>query len=543
MEWKNRKQALPNTKEDSFIICCSRFGICLLIWLLLSTTGCAEQQRVTVTEIPNIPRSTLPFKRGIGYWPTNYDDAFQKQVFSIFKRGAQIACIQIDDWQDRDENKRKHDILASWLDHARKEGLQTYIAVEPFNGDRSAVRLPKGWKGPAPNVGDRKWQALFQSYILDLVKRQRPNYLNMAVEANMYYRHHPEDWDNFRSFFHNLYREVKAVSPATRVFSSYQYEVLRGAFAGQTFASQWELFGRKELQQDLVGITSYPNFLKSPYDADAVPADYFHDLKGRTELPLFIAEVGFYSSGDVRPASTPDNQARFIRRLPNLFSGLNVEAVCWINMTDLPDIPALAPLKKILPQFFSLGLFDDRLRVKPAWEAWLTMKPGPVAPVSSREQKVTKEQVASTINLDGIIGIGSTLSTEVQGVAGAQELVWRYRFSTNPLAMLVHPSVSIPKAAQGIQLRLWSRQPTTVAIVLEESAGARYEARLTISEGAANTNKLLWQNFTLQKETRDDNNRLDIGKVTKLVLLDLSGFLGKKGENELRINSLQLTTP
>ena len=544
MEWNNRKQDLPNTIRGCFTFCCSLIGIYLLIGLLLSTTGCAEQQPVTVDKIPNIPRSTLPFKRGIGYWPTNYGDTFQQQVFSILKRGAQIACIQLDDWQDPDENRRKHDIIAAWLNRARKEGLQTYIAVEPFNGDRSAVRLPKGWKGAAPNVGDRQWQALFQSYILDLVNRYRPDYLNMAVEANMYYRHHPEDWENFRSFFYNLYREVKAVSPTTRVFSSYQYEVLRGAFAGQTFASQWELFGGKALQQDLVGISSYPYFLKPPYDADAVPGDYFHDLKGRTKLPLFIAEVGFYSAGDVRPASTRDNQARFIRRLPNLFSDLNVEAVCWISITDLPDIPALAPLKKILPQFFSFGLFDDRLRVKPAWEAWLTMNSGPVARVSSPQQKLSAEQVASTINLNGFLGIGSsTLSTEVQGTAGAQELVWRYRFSTNPLAMLVHPSVSLPTAVQGIEVRLWSRQQTTVALVIEESAGARYEARLTLSARGANTNRLLWQNFTVQKETRDNNGRLDLDQVTKLILIDLSGFLGKKGENELRINSLQLITP
>lgn len=532
----------PNTLRGYFTFCCSRAGLYLSIFLLLSTSGCAQQQPVTASDIPMIPRSTLPFKRSIGYWPANYDAAYQDQVFTLLKRGAQIACIQIDNWQDPDDNKRKHEVLINWLDRAKKEGLQTYIAIEPFNGDRSAVRLPKGWKGSAPNVGDRKWQEKYQRYILDLVKRQRPDYLNIAVEANMYYRHHPEDWENFRVFFNTLYRDIKVASPATRVFSSYQFEVLRGDFVGQKHSSQWELFGIKALQQDLVGITSYPHFLKPPYDADSVPADYFHDLKDKTKLPLFIAEVGFYSAGDVRPVSTQENQARFIRRLPNLLSDLNVEVVSWISITDLPDIPALAPLKKILPQFFSLGLFDDRLRVKPAWEAWLTMKPGSETRGSQPEQKVSKKQAASMITLDGIIGIGSTLSTKLQEFSGAKELIWRYRFSTNPLAMLVHPSVTFPEIAQGIEARLGSREPTTVAVVLEDSGGARYEARLTLSAGAAKTYRMMWKDFSLQKETRG-NSKLDHTKVTKLVFLDLSGFLQKKGENELRINSLQLVVP
>ncbi len=540
MERKVRERAMPGTGN--------RIGTCLVACLLLLAFGCAQPRVVTAAETPNVQRSTLPFKRCIGYWPTSYDDAYQRQAFGILKSGAQIACIQIDDWADPDDNKQKKQVLDAWLDRARKEGMQTYIAIEPFNGDRTAVRLPKGWKGPAPNVGDKKWQELYRSYILGLVKRHRPDYLNPAVESNMYYGNHPEDWENFRAFFSSLYREVKAVNAATRVFSSYQYEVLRGEFAGKKSSPQWELFDRKALQQDLVSITTYPNFLKPPYDADGVPADYFQDLKGRSKLPLFVAEVGFYSGGDIRPASTPNNQARFIRRLPDLFAGLNVDTVCWINIADLPDIPALAPLKKILPQFFSLGLFDDRLKAKPSWDAWMTMKSGATGKASPLLKKVSAGQAAQAappaqaapaIDLAAFLGLGSTLSADVKGSAGAQELVWRYRFSTDPLAMLVHPSVSLPKTAQGLDVRLRSQQQTTVAVVLEESGGARYEARLTLPAGTDGAHRLPWENFTLQKETRDKDNRLDVDQVTKMVLLDLSGFFGKKGENEIRINGLQ----
>jgi hypothetical protein len=151
--------------------------------------------------------------------------------------------------------------------------------------------------------------------------------------------------------------------------------VLQGAFAGGKTSSQWELLAEKAPDQDLVAISSYPKFLNPPYEANLLPRDYFDPLAARSNLPIFIAEIGWYSSEDVKPASSPDNQAALVARLPELCAGKNIEAVCWISLCDLKHLPQLKQLEKSLPQFFSLALHDDQLNPKPAWRAWQALHP------------------------------------------------------------------------------------------------------------------------------------------------------------------------
>ena len=93
----------------------------------------------------------------------------------------------------------------------------------------------------------------------------------------------------------------------------------------------------------------------------------------KSNRPVFFAEIGWYSSGEVQSSSSGEKQAAFIRRLPEFLGGLEVEAVCWISLCDLKQLPELKALEQKLPQFFSLALLDSGLRPKPAWEAWLSL--------------------------------------------------------------------------------------------------------------------------------------------------------------------------
>ncbi|MEW6620363.1 MAG: hypothetical protein AB1422_13685 [bacterium] len=481
---------------------------------------------------------TIPFKRGIGYWPTDCSKSFIDRIFPYLQQGAEISLVQIHDWYEIEDNelKEKRKVIDDWLERAEKAGLLKYVAIEPFNGDRSALRIPSNWKGALPTLMNSQWKAAFRNYVLKIVDKHKPQYLNLAVEVNMYYQHHPEDYGNFRDMFNSLCKEIKQISPDTKVFCSYQYELLIGQFAGQKGKPQWELLGEKAVEQDMLGISSYPLFLHKPYDPQTISKEYYQPLKEKNKLPIFFAELGFYSSPDVEPPSSPEKQAEFIRRVPSLLNGLNVKGVCWVSLYDIPDIPVLSELKKVAPQFFSLALLDDKLNPKPAWNVWKSMHP--------EEKEVTKEVTQPSLNtmgeipLEGFVGIGTSKSVRQEH---GKPLEWSYNIKANQFAMLIKQQPNINKSSSGLLLHLHTEQPTHIAIILEEDSGARYEYRMQIYSGPGQTYPVSWRNFTLQDGTKDSNNILDIQQVNKIAFLDISGFTGKQGSNRLRLEKIELS--
>ncbi|MEW6606564.1 MAG: hypothetical protein AB1414_03785 [bacterium] len=534
------------TKEGKKTRCKKGFGYrmvivrnCLitLVGLLMSVglASCKETSLSKSKEIPSEESSiTIPFNRGIGYWPIDYSKSFQDHIFPRLKEGAEIVVVQIEDWYQSEEKgvKEKQQVRDDWLERAEKAGLIKYIAIEPFNGDRSALRIPSNWKGSPPTLANSQWNTAFRDYVLKIVGKHKPQYLNIAVEANMYYQHHPEDYDNFRDMFNVLYKQIKQISPDTKIFCSYQYELLTGQFTGQKQKPQWELLGEKAIEQDMLGISSYPIFLHKAYDPQTISKEYYYPLKGKSKLPIFFAELGFYSSPHVEPRSSPEKQAEFIRRIPSLLEGLNVESVCWVSLHDLPDIPALSGLKKVAPQFFSLGFLDEKLNPKPAWNIWKSMLP--------EEKEVTQVSLNTMgeIPLESFVGIGtSKLVRQEQG----KPLEWSYNIKANQLAMLIKQQPNINKNSNGLILHLRTEQTTHIAIILEEDSGARYEYRMQIYSGPGQTYSVSWRNFTLQDGSKDPNNILDIQQINKIAFLDISGFTGKQGSNCLWIEKIELS--
>ncbi len=311
------------------------------------------------------------FMRGVGFWPTDGAESYLNTAFGYLVKGTDIACVQRSEPFEEVTKDFAPIVHDWWLKRARAAGLKTCISFELFDGDRSGLRVPKDWTGAKPGLSNTAWQAAYRTLVLDTTKRYAPDYFNIAVEANMHYRYHPEDWETFRVFFASLRREIKELSPGTKVFCSYQFEILRGRFTGENSTPQWELLREKAVEQDVLALSSYPLFRDGTYKVEQLADDYFQSLsKYAAGLPLFFAELGWYSASDVRPESSPEGQAAFIAQIPELLQGLDVEAVCWISLCDLRRIPALKPLEDSFPQFFSLGLLDSELKPKPGWAAW-----------------------------------------------------------------------------------------------------------------------------------------------------------------------------
>ncbi|GAB4453883.1 MAG: hypothetical protein OHK0029_07570 [Armatimonadaceae bacterium] len=96
---------------------------------------------------------------------------------------------------------------------------------------------------------------------------------------------------------------------------------------------------------------------------------------------------------------------------------------------------------------------------------------------------------------------------------------------------------------QRLQLTLTSEKPTTVAVQVEERGGGKYNAVLDVPGGKTPKEFVVsFADFTPADDSKDDNNKLDLGEVHQVVLVDISGLLGsakEAGENTLFINGLR----
>jgi hypothetical protein len=112
-----------------------------------------------------------------------------------------------------------------------------------------------------------------------------------------------------------------------------------------------------------IGLSSYP-YLAGFAEPEDLPLDYYSRL---TTLPELVVEGG-WASTTVGVSSSPQKQARYIRRQVQLLEQARAVAVFQLTFTDLD--PAYFPPGTILPLFATLGLVDVNLAPKPALAPW-----------------------------------------------------------------------------------------------------------------------------------------------------------------------------
>jgi hypothetical protein len=163
---------------------------------------------------------------------------------------------------------------------------------------------------------------------------------------------------HFASVYKEAYREVRRVSPDTKVFVSFQWEWMRILDAREPLkikehSKVLDIF-RPEL--DVVGLTTYPSpFHKTP--AEMVP-DYYSWVyrHARKSDEILLMEVGWPTRG----SGSESEQLAYIRRLPALLEQINVSVVAWALLHDieLPEFDA---------DLNSVGLITGSGRKKPGF--------------------------------------------------------------------------------------------------------------------------------------------------------------------------------
>ena len=247
------------------------------------------------------PFESRDVPKGFILWPINPDPQYSNALFQKAGEGMNIIGVQKGNPFEEPgpgEAPNENELLNVWLERAKAEGYKTYLALEPWNGDRSALDPLRGKITPLALITDTAWQNAFLDMVEVNVNRHKPDYFNPCVEANMWKEQvSASQWEEFRALYTEAYQRVKAISPNTKVFCSLQYDIIAGKFF-YGGGSKWALLDDPDValeHQDFLGISTYPH--------GNIRDDWFDGLRDRAHNlpPVFVAEMGWINSDPTYP--------------------------------------------------------------------------------------------------------------------------------------------------------------------------------------------------------------------------------------------------
>jgi hypothetical protein len=261
--------------------------------------------------------------------------------------------------------------LLGLANYYRAKGLELTVTVDLTNGLDRASEAP-GLVAAGRSLTEPAIQDLCQQWVVAVDTLLHPTNLGLAAETNLIRAAAPPAlYAAVVQVANDAASNVRAYDTSVRLYVSVQVETAWGALGGgsPTYVG---------ISQDLadfpfaqaIGLSSYP-FLGGFAEPDSVPLDYYSRIRDQASRPVLVVEGGWTSASVGGITSSPEKQARWIRRHMQLADRCGALAVFQLSFTDL-DLSAFPPQPpgSILPLFAHLGLVDADLRPKPALATW-----------------------------------------------------------------------------------------------------------------------------------------------------------------------------
>jgi arabinogalactan endo-1,4-beta-galactosidase len=212
---------------------------------------------------------------------------------------------------------------------------------------------------------DEQLRNAFKAYATYVAKNYKPEYMALGVEVNMMYERSPEQFAAFVKLYEETYDLVKATSPQTKVFPTFQLEDMEGTF-GTPHPPQWEVLDEFSGRMDALALSTYPFLAGIRSTADIRPEAYAQ-IRGRWSGEIIIAETGHPSAsveGEV-VTGTEEDQREYVKRLLTEAEKHGFSMVVWLAALD----PAF-PSGGSGAVFRNIGLRQANGANKLAWGAW-----------------------------------------------------------------------------------------------------------------------------------------------------------------------------
>ena len=257
----------------------------------------------------------------------------------------------------------------------RSKHLKLVVTIDVTNGLARESEAPP-LVAAHRSITEPAIQRLYRNYVRALVEMLHPDYLGLAAETNLVRQLAPRPvYDAIVRMTNDAATDIRRSRPATGLplYISVQVETAWGRLLQQR--------GYVGIDQDLrdfpfvnlLGLSSYP-YLGGFKDPNEIPLDYYTRVRGSTALPLMVVEGGWPSaSAKGFFSSSPEIQARYIKRQSELLEAASAIGVFQLSFTDLDLGSFPKPVPAILPLFATLGLVDANLKPKPALATWDTV--------------------------------------------------------------------------------------------------------------------------------------------------------------------------
>jgi hypothetical protein len=211
-----------------------KFSLLFVIGILtLTGLACAQGTPNPPGPIPTLEHS--PFQANqtaYGFFPSPPKVSRQSvlDLYQAMGQHADVVLLQQNvPWKDfsqsQDASSQAITDIHNQYILAHQNGLEIIFVVDPLNGLNRAefYNLPAGWK---PSFSAPEVRAAFTNFTLRIVNEFHPLYLGLASEINTYADAHPEDFSSYLTLYQAVYDQVRAASPETHLFVTFQWEDL-----------------------------------------------------------------------------------------------------------------------------------------------------------------------------------------------------------------------------------------------------------------------------------------------------------------------------
>ena len=352
----------------------SALALSLALLSLALLAGCQQRETSPAGFMP-VPRAESgpprAYRLGFSALPAELTDAAYVDAFDMAANYGEVLLLQRPaSWTDflpgAVLSARLSETTLTERSTVAERGLLLLLALDVFDPTNRArlAALPQGYEGEDLSNPDLRRAFVAEAKYIAL--NYRPAYLALGIEVNVAFERNPAGYQAFVEAYHEVYDEVKAASPNTLVFPTFQYEQLLGLIPWEPpHVPRWELLDDFAGRLDLFAITTYPSFAYSV--ARKVPPLYYSQIRDHASASIAFVSAG-YSSAPGREglnSSTPAEQRRFLQRLLRDADELGASLLVWFAARD----PAFAT-EPPLDLLSSIGLRTADDEPKEAWPAW-----------------------------------------------------------------------------------------------------------------------------------------------------------------------------
>lgn len=346
----------------------------------------------------------------LGFTPFPFDlpdaqNTVLELVYSRLRDNADIVAHHFDDgipWPEAAAgggvDSYHPALLADW--QFRRDmtppGHKVYVAITPISISRDQLAPYRGARPDTPlaELGEPWQSASFadpmvkQAYLqhaINVVEFFRPDYLALAIEANLLMKLRPEQWNEFVQLQASSWQVLKQRYPALPVFVTMTAHDLLSGLTDADAAQQQQALRDVMPYSDLLGLSFYP-FL-STLGTGPIDAEIFTRLAKLTDKPIAIAETGMPAQVQSLQLGGVDDpvpllldgsvskQTNFIRQLLQAAQQHDFRFVVQFVAQDYDQLCVQLECSDFQRLWRDTGLWDEQGQAREAltvWRDWLS---------------------------------------------------------------------------------------------------------------------------------------------------------------------------